>query len=117
MLDSYRFVSILQDELCELNQQYVLCLNTPLGVFKLDDQLAWKIIKKHCIDYLPIVVTRYDIRRRDVMILEKLISINTIRHTIIPLREYAKSVAQSIDRSFFDFEKQQVDHLRKDATQ
>ena len=110
MLDIYRFVSILQDELYVIEQGYKLYLNTPCGTFELQDKYVWHIMEKYCkyYDHISITINRYSCKRKDFATVTKQvpkIMIRSIRTS--SMQEYVKALAEQIDYEFHAFEKQQ----------
>jgi len=108
MLDVYRFVSILRDELYVIDQEYTLYLNTPLGKLMLNDHLVWKILEMYSDPYISITIERYSIELKEIAHLNKLVPIILIHSTrTSSMQEYVKVLAQQIDYEFRAFEKQQ----------
>ena len=108
MLDVYRFVSILRDELYVIDQEYVLYLNTPLGKLMLDDHLVWKILEMYSDPYISITIERYSREFKEIVHLNKHIPIILIRSIrTSSMQEYVRALAQQIDYDFCAFEKQQ----------
>ena len=108
MLDVYRFVSILRDELYVIDQEYVLYLNTPLGKLMLDDHLVWKILEMYSDPYISITIERYSREFKEIVHLNKHIPIILIRSIrTSSMQGYVKVLAQQIDCEFCAFERQQ----------
>ena len=108
MLDVYRFVSILRDELYVINQEYVLYLNTPLGKLMLNDHLVWKILEMCNDPYISITIERYSMEFKDIAHLNKLVPIILIQSIrTSSMQGYVRALAQQIDCEFCAFEKQQ----------
>ena len=108
MLDVYRFVSILRDELHIINQRYKLYLNTPLGKLTLNDSLVWKILETCNDPYISMTIERYSRELKEIVHLNKLVPIILI-HSIrtSSMQDYVKAIAGQIDYEFRAFEKQQ----------